>query len=338
MLRFIDGFDHISSAANRTLKYDLSGSSSHVKESTEGRNGGNCVELYLATAGYLQKMLDNQNTWTVGFAFRMKDVLFSGSGPIISFMDSNEAVQCALYATAGGFLEVRRGTSSILGTSSNAMSVNSWYYIEMEVTINDSTGAVEVRRNGVEEIKLTGVDTKYTSLSGANGFRLYGGTSSTRVLIDDLYVCDATGTTNNSFLGDVRVDTLFPTADGANTDFTPLAGSNYENVDEDDPDGDTSYNSSNTATDKDTFPVTALSSMAGDIFGVQVNNTARKDDAGAQNLKGAVKVGATVYTDSAQVLLDSYDDKRSIFEENPGTSAAWDQAGINAAEFGYEVA
>jgi hypothetical protein len=38
--------------------------------------------------------------------------------------------------------------------------------------------------------------------------------------IDDLYVCDSTGSTNNTFLGDVRVDTVRPIGAGNYSEFS----------------------------------------------------------------------------------------------------------------------
>ena len=43
--------------------------------------------------------------------------------------------------------------------------------------------------------------------------------------IDDLYICDGTGSApHNTFLGDCRVDTLLPTADGTAQQWTPSTG------------------------------------------------------------------------------------------------------------------
>src|SRR5437764_673985 len=50
-----------------------------------------------------------------------------------------------------------------------------------------------------------------------------------RAYLDDLYVCDATGTTNNTFLGDVRVHTLVPSGNGTDSGLTGSDGNQVNN-------------------------------------------------------------------------------------------------------------
>ena len=86
-------------------------------------------------------------------------------------------------------------------------------------------------------------------------------------------MCDTGGSANNDFLGDVRVETLFPTADGANTAWTPsAAGSHFNKVNEATgtfPDGDTTYVADATPGDRDTYVMSDLAAAAGNVYGVR---------------------------------------------------------------------
>lgn len=85
------------------------------------------------------------------------------------------------------------------------LAAGSWNFIEVKLTIADSGGSFEVRINESVWVTFTG-DTKQSStLATANRIILYSRSSDCG--IDDLYICDGTGSVNNTYLGDARVDT-----------------------------------------------------------------------------------------------------------------------------------
>jgi hypothetical protein len=196
----------------------------------------------------------------------------------------------------------------------------------------------EARVNGEVWAAYTG-DTKYSStLATANSIRLNGFPSAIQVWYDDFYICDATGTVNNGYLGDVRVDAIYPSGVGASAQFTPTgSATNWENVDDASPDDDTSYNASETAGHIDSFTFADLTALNASILGVQANILARKDDAGTRLLRAVARVGSTNYEGADLTLTDSYIDHRTIWNQNPATASAWTESDINAAEFGYKV-
>ena len=337
-LRFIDGFDHFTTFAQFLYKYNETGSTSYVSLDTGRRSGSNAVKLY-STSGYVTKTLDDQATWTVGAAVKIAS-LPSSTGTIFQFRDNTGTVQASLCVSVTGSLALYRGTTSgtLLASSANALLGGSWNFIEAKITIADSGGTFEARVNGDVWVTYTG-DTKYSStLATANSIRLYGLPSAINSWYDDFYICDATGTVNNSYLGDVRVDTLFPSGVGASAQFMPTgSATNWENVDEASPDEDTSYNASETAGNIDSFTFADLTALNATIMGVQANILARKDDAGTRLLRAVARVGSTNYEGTDLTLSDSYVDQRTIWNQNPATTAAWTEAEINAAEFGYKV-
>jgi hypothetical protein len=337
-LRFIDGFDHFTTIAQLLYKYNEIAASSYVSLDTGRRSGSNALRLYTAS-GYTTKTLDEQPTWIVGAAVKIAAIP-SSNGAIFQFRDNLGNAQCSLCVTTTGALALMRGTTSgtVLATSANAIIGNSWNFIEAKLTIADSGGVFEVRVNGEVWATYTG-DTKYSAtLATANSIRLSGFPSTIQVWYDDLYICDATGAVNNSYLGDVRVDTIFPSGVGASAQFAPTGSStNWENADDASPDEDTSYNASETAGHIDSFTFADLTTLNATIMGVQANILARKDDAGTRLLRAVTRVGSTNYEGADLTMTDSYIDHRTIWNQNPATAAAWTEAEINAAEFGYKV-
>lgn len=340
MLRFIDGFDHYTTAAAYAYKYNAY--TTTLTPSTGRRSGSNAARFGNYGGDYLLKTLDDQATWIVGFAYK-RDYASNDEKPILQLRDNTGEVQVALCMHGiDGLLRLWRGDQkTLLATSTVALPTGSWNYIELKTFINDTTGTMELRVNGVTVATYTG-DTKYSSTIGtARSIWLSGGVYSSSYYgwIDDLYICDDQGTANKGFLGDVRIDTIYPTGAGSQTDFTPVGtGNNWDNVNDTNPDGDTGYNASEVVGDTDLFAFSDLPSISGTIFGVQANLNARKDDAGTGGMKPVIYLASTEYEGTEKAMSDSYFDHTTIWELNPNTAVAWTQSDINGAEFGYKVA
>lgn len=329
-LRFVDGFDHYSLPAQLNMKYHTLS----IDDATfmTGRRAGSQALLF-RSAEWIAVTLDNQTTWVVGLA-----VYFVGNGTeaIVRFYDTAGDVQASVVVQTNGTIRLYRGTTNTsLAISDLALNLNTWYYLEVKINIADSGGLFEARVNEQVWVTFTG-DTKQTSVAGASRVILYGRAADNA--IDDLYICDGTGSSNNDYLGDCRVDTIYPNGTGVYSNFTPQgSGTNWENVDETLLDEDTSYNHSNTIDHKDSFAFTNLPAITGTIFGVQACLGARKDDAGVRVVRPLTRIDGTDYEGGDQYLASSFLFARHLWEQNPDTSAAWTQADIDDAEFGYKI-
>jgi len=338
-LRFIDGFDHYTTVASYAYKY--ASYSASVAPTVGRRSNSNAARLANYGNEYLQKTLDDQTTWIVGFAYK-RDYASNDEKPILQLRDNTGSVQVALCLHAvDGLLRLWRGDqSTLLATSTSAIPLNTWCYIELKTFINDTTGTLELRVNGTTVATYTGDTKQSSSIGTARSIRLGGGvyTSSYYGWIDDLYVCDGTGTTNNDFLGDCRVDTLYPNGAGNSAQFTPTGSTNnWENVKDTTIDEDTTNNASATAGQIDSFAFTDLSNLGSSVFGVQNNLLAKKDDAGTRTLRSVTRIGSTNYESGDFSLGTTYLDYVQLQETNPSTAAAWTVDAINGAEFGYKV-
>ncbi len=309
-----------------------------------GRRGGACYTNSSNQAG-LAKTVPQGASFVMGMAFYLSALPTIAARSIFALLDGG-TFQCDLRVNLDGTLSVTRfGTVLTDGTSVGALSLAAWNYIEWKVTIADSisAGSCVVKVNGATVITVaTGQDTKNTANAFANqvGIGHYNGASSGggSVRIEDFYICDQSGSVNNDFLGDCRVDMVLPTGDGTYQDFTKSAGStHYELVDEAAP-NTTDYVYSTTVGHRDSFTNPALPTLTDQsIFGVQVNAAVSKDDAGARSAGVMIRSGTTDSDGAGVALSTSQVYLSQIYETNPDGAVPWTESAVNAAEIGVKV-
>ena len=273
-------------------------------------------------------------TVVIGFNFNASALPGAAPRSIARLLYSG-TVHVTLALNSSGTLSVTRA-GTVLATSAATISLATDQYIELKATIHDTTGAYELRLNGVNILSATNVDTRNASTASIDQISLGpdgNPAATTTYLYDDLYVLDTSGSTNNDFLGDVRIDAIYPTADGTYTDWTPSTGSDhYALVDESTPNG-TDYVSSSTAAEQDSFAMGSPPVLASEIImGVRVKVAALKDDAGSRSIKVGVRSGTTDSLSAAQALTTSQMIYSHILETDPNTSAAWLPGGIDALQ------
>lgn len=338
-LLFFDGFETYATA---DITKDWTSTSGPVAiNATGGRRGGGAMYApNLSTFGWVSKALPgNYSTLIVGFAFN-PNTIPALSSYIVRLMDSGtQQLELAVNPT-GNVVVSRNGT--ILGVST-AVIAAAEQYLELKATIHDTTGSYEVRLNGVNILSGSNVDTKNTANATVNqvvlGVSGNTGVSST-YKYDDFYVLDTAGPApNNDFLGDVRIDAVYPTADGNYTAWTPSTGSShYALVDETTP-NTADYNSSNTIGQKDSYVMGDPPSLTSQIiYGVRVKVAALKDDAGSRSMKVGIRSGTTDSLSAAQALSTSQIYYSNIHEVDPNTGTAWTPAAVNAMEVVIESA
>ncbi len=338
MLRFIDGGgDHYGTS---DINAKWSNSSGATVSSGTGRFGGNSLRLAdYASGSFLQKTLDAQASWIIGFGIQMPGFPTSAA-PLLRLLDQG-VQQVELRVNPDGTLSVtRNGTTLSGGTSSFSLRSGSYYFIEFKVTIADaiSASSCKVRVNGTDVITVaTGQDLENTANATANSLTLHGSVANS--MIDDVYVCDGQGSANVDFLGDCRVATVLPNAAGDKSEWS-LTGTgltdHYTAVNNNPPDGDTSYVGSSTTGQIDLFNFADIT-LSGTVRGLQISVYARKDDAGPRTMAHVVKSAGTEYAGTTFSLGTSYVYQSDIRETDPATGVAWTVNGINNAQMGVKL-
>ena len=328
-LLFVEGFD----ASDTSLKWN--GGSFSGFTSTTRFGSGKAIDI--AQGAGIGKRVPATSQIYVGYAYYQ--VSPGSSGGVVLQGDSGATSHITVDIT-NTQVELRSGNAgSLIASAAFNFVTATWNYIEVMATVATSGGRCQVRLNGVLMIDFTGntmnggtnTTTDAISLVSNGGFANHG-------YFDDLYVLDTSGTSNNSFLGDVRVQTLVPNGVGSSTQFSPTgSANNWSNVN-DLPDSASTYNSSAIVGNRDTYAMGDVLASTGTIFGVQDNIHAFKTDSGSANMKPALLSGPTLAYDTALVLTPSNIWTGSIRETDPNTGTAWTPAAINAVEYGGEVA
>lgn len=334
-LLFCDGFDH----------YDFN---DFYNKWTVGRNGS---PTNFPTTGRFGSGWNGAERWSrkdfgtsygtliVGAAIRQTSPGAWGNEAIFGFYDAG-TLQCDVRTNVSSnlILVTRNGTT--LGSAPFVMSSLIWYYVELKITFHNTTGVAVVRINGIEVINLTNQDTQNTANATANQLRI--GSHQDNAMngaIDDLYVCDNSGGTNNDFLGDVRVEAIYPNGNGNSSVLVGSDGNSTDNyllVDETPSNEDADYVQGSTVGDKDTYAYGNLTSTAGTVYGIQILPHARKTDAGSRSIATVARVSATEVDGPNRTLSTTYTYLPDIRETKPG-GGAWSISDVNGAEFGVKV-
>lgn len=235
--------------------------------------------------------------------------------------------------SGGAVALFRSDNDTQVAVSSGAIwtSPSTWRYVELKYT--PTTGVCEVRVDG--NVVTSGTVPTAASISSITFDATPG---SVYCAVDDLYILDTTGTTNNTYLGDVRVQTLLPAADGTNLSMTPDSGTtHYNRVNEASPDT-TSYVYSSSTGVKDSYKYQQLNANTASVYGVAVTSYTSKDAPGSANISTLVRLGGTDYINgTAHPLSASWGTSTDIYGVRPSDSAPWTPTDVNGAEFGIQT-
>jgi hypothetical protein len=325
-LLFMESFDGYGGTASQATKWNAVG--------TLGTSGpAPRTGAYRAHGNWTRAMFPASATVIVNLA-----VYWNGSGQVnVGLSDSAGTAQTTLVLDSDGKVRLRNGLSSgtVLEATAAAVLVSgSWNALEAKI-LTANAGTWTVKLNGVQILSGSG-DTQGAATNNVSFLSLTNATAGNG--IDDLYVCDDTGSVNNDFAGDCKIECLSPQAgNGSNVGLTCSTGTDHGAlVDELPANDDTDYAYSATAGAKDTYNFTDVATV-GVIKAVQVSARARKTDVAPKTLAIVTRVGG-VDTDgpSLAVASTTYGQYQQVLETKPG-GGAWTIADINGAEFGLKV-
>jgi hypothetical protein len=336
-LRLIEGFDHFNTATLATQKGWTTSPASFT--AVAGRVTGNAMQLSGTDAGALRSLPSSYADGVLGYAFNAVSV-----GPanyLIGILRAGVTNTIKILITTTGHIQIQNAGSTVIATGTATITANAYFYLEVKFHIAGASGTVSTQVNGVADIATT---TGNFASSNIDTIVMYYNKSAnvamTQMLFDDIYFCDTAGTENKDFLGDRHVETLFPSGDGAHTDWTPNTGLTHFNLVNDItatfPDSDTTYVSSSTPGQLDTYTHPSLTVLTADIRGVQTNLWSRKDDASTRQIAPVFRIAGTDYVGTTATLATGYVDSTQIYENSPATSSDWTLSEINAAEFGVK--
>lgn len=241
------------------------------------------------------------------------------------------------------------GANTVLSTSGQAVPASSstgFFYVEFMGKIDTSNGNYELRIDGTRWLSGSGLNTSSTGDSLANQVRVINNSAvadGSVTIIDDFYIADeddAGGDANiTGFAGPVKIAYQPINGAGASSEWTPLSGSNYQNVDETTgEDGDTSFVATLTEGAVDLYAVQSFEVVNATVKAVAVHSWLKKMDGLSRPVTPMTYVSGAEYAGDEAETAASYERVFQAFEKNPATGAVWTRAQVAAAQFGMALA
>jgi len=283
----------------------------------------------------------------VGFHFRTSDVTADITKPIMGLRHlPTDGYELTLRIGANpnnSQLEIYQG-NTILRGSGGVIANDTWYHIEWKYLSSGSIPASTniVRLDGSEVIDLAATtsttafgdpDNTVTTieLKGADGADRYW---------DNFYFLNLTGIANTGFIGPCFIETVYPTGDGATKNFTGSDGNqvnNFQQVDEQFPDDDTTYNQSSASGDIDVYKFANPTGNVGTIRGISLVSRARKTSTALGLWRNVAKVSGTDYEQGLNPLHTTYDYFFDTLDVNPDTNGEWTTTHFTENSFGVKL-
>lgn len=312
-------------------------------------------------------LIDGQDTrtrWTLGSG-EHSDVIWGAAiypTSLVSVDTSSNNMPMHFQSDAGntnhivvnwysdGTIYVRRGTNGtatvIAQSAAGVMTSGAWQYLEVRIVLHDTSGVVQVRRNGQQVINASGLDTKNGGTKSViDSISLWMTTNTNGAAdtyFDDMYVLNAVdgtstqGAANNTFLGDCRVETSVATSDSTPLQWTPSTGTSHFALVDEIPSNDADYLSSASSGLIDMWGVTDLSDADQLVYGLQLSGRASKSTSGTRTVKFRIDSNGTAETFSEHFPSTGYTLWYEMLNNDPDGNIAWTAAKVNSLLVGIE--
>ena len=254
-----------------------------------------------------------------------------GSDYILAFY-SGSTLQIALSVMSDGTLVVHNG-STVLGQSTNALSMYNWYYLELKSTGFSASADFKVHVTLGNDESAWVIGTGNTNSAGSGTANKVSIGSLCEPDVDDFYILNGLGDVNNNFLGDSRVLSLLPRIDGTYKQWTPSTGTDHFALIDEVPASSSDYVSiSEGATD--TYRMTIQDSFLKNADFIQQCFFVSSGSRSAPPIVPTAVVNFDVYYNPAIAVPISSAYVYSIWERRPDSGTEWTGNSLNNNEFG----
>lgn len=365
-MRWIEGFE--ASYHLEPLKRIYTGSQTNITASnrlqgpyTTNDNAANSSGAQVFHTPELVSVAEN--TWIVGFDVRVNNDNMASKTNYVAFRDgTGEQFRVELIEVlpspdvqrsyAPMKLRVMRGATE-LARSVQTFNMDSqnygWWRFEIKATITN-TGSVEVKVSRPSKSSygtitvdwdnsLASVDIQDQASSGATSVAL----AMQSMALDNWIIMDNTGTTNNDYVGLVRVYASKPSVAGTHNDWslaggaTTTQGALNESVSSDDDDQRVSSGTigNKASANVPNFPTGEIGDNA-PVLGLRFDQAYRMETAGTITSIGMMRIGTTDYDIGSDVVMSSTTlaSQSDILETSPATAAAFTKTEIEGFEIG----
>lgn len=263
-------------------------------------------------------------------------------------IDTNGTRHLTLFVNSDGRLSIYRGPAGWVKTSATLLATSTlpvitagaWNHIEFKATIDNSSGATEVRVNGVEVAGLTlsGTDTQNSSLASVASIAFEnsysGGTANPdtgHYYVKDFILWDTTGSQNNDFLGSCHVYTLQLDGDTSFNWDASTGSTGYNLIDELTPDDADYISADNTPPAASEFTFENLPADIVSVKGLLTVARMRKTDGGDGQVQMGVKSNGSTDSGADRTITSAFTYWWDVSELSADTASAYTPTEVNAA-------
>ena len=276
----------------------------------------------------------------MGFAYRATN---AGNHAIVHLYQSTASNNGICLGVSGGkftfSIPSGTGTGTALGTSTTSFSANTWYNIELRVKLGSgSSGEVELRINGATEISTVACNTATGSIT-AYKYALFSGSFSGFITnyFDDFYLCDKSGTENNTFMGPCAVYTLLPTVNGTTNNYTAVGATPQYVCVSSEPYDTAKYVESANVGDLDYYAFEALPITPTSIPAVMASAISSSSYSTTKGTKLRIKYVTELVSSTIRTNLSAW--SRQFFAAGKAPDgSAWTKAKVDSIEVALETA
>ncbi len=335
---FVDSFSYYTTPLQ---KWDAhSGGNGISIDLTAGPRGGGALVFNGSNGSGVEFKTYPSALSTVIHQFRFKKT-GSGSalGEVLSFLD-DASFQVHLGLRSDLYLALYRESGGTeLAVTPSPIPGNTWVYLKIKLTLGNPSGLFQLYVDNVLSINFTG-RTQYTANTSMTQFRVGAGDNpAIQAYWADFIVMDTNGAQNNDFIAEMAVDAPLADAAGAYSQWTPLSGANYTNVNTAPPDS-AKFNTSSTVGNQDAYHYPDVA--AGTIAMIADNLLVKTTGGGAATIKSIFRSNSIDAYGPDKAVPSDYHDLQSISELSPATGIPWTTAELNntmpaRAQFGQYV-
>lgn len=358
MLQLCEGFDWIDDAitssqlttlaGRKWSDFDLTNGTDAITEPGIGDNGRALALREVAQYVRFELKTTPGGSDEVGVAcwvnLRSTQAL-TGNQDFIALVDTNGSTyHMNLRVNSNNQLALYRGSDEI-EVLDFIIPNNEWHHYALKQIVGNTTGSYTVEVDGIELATGSSVDTsdggnEIIGYVRINGVHNYVNTSNpSRTVFDNIVAWDNNGGNVTDFPGLTLVRSIFPDGDGDDEDWSLSSGTDsFSLVNETAPrDDDSDYIEDSTTSNRTLFTYDDVDSHDS-FLGIQLNSVIRETDASDFTLVNTLKSGGTLYPQTGQAVAgQTYENLCEVLDEDPDTSSAWTESGLNALQAGVEV-
>lgn len=275
----------------------------------------------------------------------------NASTQLVRFSNTSNANVSNVTLTSSNTLVLLKANGVQIGSPSAALSLDTWYYIELKHD-GSATATLEARLDG--SVFATGTNSATSPWARSLVGVITGTQTTADIYFDDWKINDSSGTSQNSYPGLGFIVYVRPAGTGDSNGFlvanggTAGAVNNYTRVQEVTPDDGTTYNASGVLNASDLFTVGSSGIPSGSTINVvAVSARAANLVAADNNASYEVQVEATsggtlakssvfITPDSTTYVTNSLNvAPSSLVLYNDPTGSAWTTTTIGTMQIGY---